>query len=505
MSALNFPTSGLYPGYQYTGDNGITYIYDGVKWIGHAPTLAPGTSSLVNGTNVVQLTGDGTLVLPIPSNANPGTGAIGFLGTWIKNTDQGGIYLSPQDANVWIQLPSSTDSPTTPLELTNRGLGGVTVDSGIGNTVIKNYNSATNLDNVWTFDSNGEFTLPTGGRLGFAGKGWTGLDGGNGQPVSLTSLYPSGMYSGCVTIAPGGGINISTYGDGTGQTGGWTFGNDGIFYGPIEGGLQVSGYIEASKGNGINLVAGQPSDIFTSVTAIGDSGTTSTILVNTSVNNDAYLIPVGATFSVDSNPANDLAVIDSSSFAPGEWALTVNGTFNLVAGNNYTVKYPSTNYNNVAVTTHGGSWSFGADGRTTFPSNNAQTFQIVPAVTTYLTTSTPAVVFASSSYSIETMKATIQVLDVTGIYAGGVSTYHSQICEMLIVRKRIYDANIDATSNSVEAMVYGVVHTSATPMATFDAQWNATTSNIEITATVDPAYAGVNVKVMATESVNLAP
>ena len=42
-------------------------------------------------------------------------------------------------------------------------------------------------------------------------------------------------------------------------------------------------------------------------------------------------------------------------------------------------------------------------------------------------------------------------------------------------------------------------------MATFDAQWNATTNNIEITATVDPAYTGVNVKVMATESVNLAP
>ena len=255
MSALNFPNTGLYAGYQYTGDNGVLYIYDGVKWVGHAPTLAPGTSSLVNGTNVVQLTGDGTLVLPIPSNANPGTGAIGFLGTWIKNTDQGGIYLSPQDANVWIQLPSSTDSPTTPLELTNRGLGGVTVDSGIGNTVIKNYNSATNLDNVWTFDSNGEFTLPTGGRLGFAGKGWTGLDGGNGQPVSLTSLYPSGMYSGCVTITPGNGINISTYGDGTGQTGSWSFNNNGTTQLP-------NGITQASTGT-VLCAAGADTVVYT--------------------------------------------------------------------------------------------------------------------------------------------------------------------------------------------------------------------------------------------------
>ena len=64
MPALNFPTTGLYEGYQYTGDNGVTYIYDGIKWVGHAPTLSPGTSALVNNGYVVQLDGSGNVILP---------------------------------------------------------------------------------------------------------------------------------------------------------------------------------------------------------------------------------------------------------------------------------------------------------------------------------------------------------------------------------------------------------------------------------------------------------
>ena len=64
MAILNFPTTGLTEGLEYTGDNGVVYIYDGEKWVGHSPTLAPGTSSLINGSNVVQVDGDGNLVIP---------------------------------------------------------------------------------------------------------------------------------------------------------------------------------------------------------------------------------------------------------------------------------------------------------------------------------------------------------------------------------------------------------------------------------------------------------
>ena len=91
------------------------------------------------------------------------------------------------------------------------------------NVVVSTNNNGYN----WTFSNIGELTLPNGGHLGPVGKGWTGLDGGNGQPVSLLSYYNSGMYSGCFTITPGNGATISTYGDGTGQTGQWTFDNTG--------------------------------------------------------------------------------------------------------------------------------------------------------------------------------------------------------------------------------------------------------------------------------------
>ena len=78
----------------------------------------------------------------------------------------------------------------------------------------------------WIFDSAGELTLPSGGRLGFAGKGWTGLDGGNGNAVSLTSFYANGFYAGCVTNNTDGNINLSTY-TGNGLQGNWTFDNTG--------------------------------------------------------------------------------------------------------------------------------------------------------------------------------------------------------------------------------------------------------------------------------------
>jgi len=62
MSQLNFPTDGLYEGYQYVGDNGVTYIWDGTKWIGHSSALPPGTSALVNNGHILQLASNGNLV-----------------------------------------------------------------------------------------------------------------------------------------------------------------------------------------------------------------------------------------------------------------------------------------------------------------------------------------------------------------------------------------------------------------------------------------------------------
>ena len=53
--ALNFPNTGLYVGLQYTGDNGVTYIFDGTKWVGHAVSQPAGTNSITNGGHTVQV------------------------------------------------------------------------------------------------------------------------------------------------------------------------------------------------------------------------------------------------------------------------------------------------------------------------------------------------------------------------------------------------------------------------------------------------------------------
>lgn len=66
MAILNFPDNPQTDD-QYTGDNGTTYIFDGVKWVGRAAGGAAGTNSLQNGSFTVQVDIEGDLVLPIGS------------------------------------------------------------------------------------------------------------------------------------------------------------------------------------------------------------------------------------------------------------------------------------------------------------------------------------------------------------------------------------------------------------------------------------------------------
>ena len=149
---------------------------------------------------------------------------------------------------------------------------------------------------------------------------------------------------------------------------------------------------------------------------------------------------------------------------------------------------------------------FDINGVLTFPGNSYGQFQILPAQNTYVIATNPTVIFTGTNGSlVETMKATIQV-QADGVESpAGVFTYHSQICEMLVVRQRVYDANVDATAYTVSAMVYGVTYTSANPLATFDARWNSIAGRVEITMARDMTYTGVTARVIATESVNLAP
>ena len=70
MAILNFPNTRqngdpLQSGDQYTGDNSVTYIFDGVKWVGHSVAQPAGTNSITNNGNTVQVDPSGNLVIPV--------------------------------------------------------------------------------------------------------------------------------------------------------------------------------------------------------------------------------------------------------------------------------------------------------------------------------------------------------------------------------------------------------------------------------------------------------
>ena len=129
MSKLNFPLSPT-NGQEYTGDNGITYVFDGVKWIGHSPNLPAGTSAIVNSGYVVQVDGSGDLVAPnytFPAN----TGTVGEVLSWpvsgttlVWTTATGGNSTG----NITFSNNTLTSSNNGPISFATQG-GAVNIDN----------------------------------------------------------------------------------------------------------------------------------------------------------------------------------------------------------------------------------------------------------------------------------------------------------------------------------------------------------------------------------------
>jgi hypothetical protein len=80
---------------------------------------------------------------------------------------------------------------------------------------------------------------------------------------------------------------------------------------------------------------------------------------------------------------------------------------------------------------------------------------------------------------------------VEGREDGGGVNWETQACEIIAVKG--YNNNI------VNISVYGVTSSGMAPLATFDGQWNAISSRIEITCTSVSVTYGVEVKVHAIE------
>lgn len=145
-------------------------------------------------------------------------------------------------------------------------------------------------------------------------------------------------------------------------------------------------------------------------------------------------------------------------------------------------------------------WDFGADGTLRLPVPNNLNFNS-PSIefggATSVSTNdygfgvpgpVAGVVYNATTLNLASMKL---LITIEGLEDGGDGFNHTQVCEMLVVRR------VGATSSAVDSVVYGVIHTSLAPLATLTTQ-QGVDGRVEILAqptNSTPIY----VKVHATE------
>jgi hypothetical protein len=151
----------------------------------------------------------------------------------------------------------------------------------------------------WTFDDTGNLTTPQGGYIGPAdvkGQG-TMLSGGTGNLTSVTSYYADapGIYSSCVTTNPDGTLDITTYGNGTGETGQWTFTGANLLLAPqnVSGNIGESAILAGTR----KIINGQYSGASYGYSAVLASGGTPTVAYTAT---NEYVQSVRLTFAVES-------------------------------------------------------------------------------------------------------------------------------------------------------------------------------------------------------------
>ena len=127
-------------------------------------------------------------------------------------------------------------------------------------------------------------------------------------------------------------------------------------------------------------------------------------------------------------------------------------------------------------------WEFGADGTLSYPKSALQRDTATVACPGNAST----VVYTASGTGIHTIRLLIQVEGTVGAAVD----WDTQACEMIIAKS--------FRANALAASVYGVIHTSVAPLATFTTNWNALTSRVEVLCTA-PSANTVNVRIFATE------
>jgi hypothetical protein len=153
-------------------------------------TFAEGEPVWTTDTHVLYV-GDGITPGGIEvSGGAANTGDIGFQGTWIRNTGTGDIYISPQDGNTGLYIPSDSNAAGgSAVELFNVDAAGkVRIDAG---------------SSYWQFNADGSITFPdsttqltayTGGGGGSSTSTYFNLTATNLLDVGKTLSFGTGTY-----------------------------------------------------------------------------------------------------------------------------------------------------------------------------------------------------------------------------------------------------------------------------------------------------------------------
>ena len=149
------------------------------NWLAADPVLALAEPGFETDTGKLKIGNGNDDWSTLPYVAD--TGNIGFEGDWIKNVDTGNIFISPQDGNTFLNLPSDTQAGTDPVRLGN-------VDSAGSVEIV-----AGRPQKTWTFDKSGTINTPlffpktfTALLLPVYGGGTDGPYGGNAWEIGVT-------------------------------------------------------------------------------------------------------------------------------------------------------------------------------------------------------------------------------------------------------------------------------------------------------------------------------
>lgn len=475
----------------FDGNTTFPYNYSDISLV-----INPGTTNLSSTvTNVISDGNNPTLYTITLGTTDPGPivvddidfnyNYINTIGLDIQGGEGGYFGMSTGDDDITIRsgrdinLIAADDiniEAGSTFDLTFRNLDDNSPGDGIA---IRTETTAGSY--IWTFRFDGSLELPEGLRLPFQDN--TGYQPGYGLNGPTLRLSNNSQNQVIVTGPAATENNPNSQriviqgqrGFGVWSTSTYTVGEGGDVY--IWGGTggesqNWTGGRTGGSGGDVKLRGGQGQDNDGGYVRI--EGGNTEIYNSTSTGYGGFVeITGGDVFGQAGDPSDpskggDVTITGGRAYS----ASTQSGVVQVITGG-------TTNPDVLGVNT----WEFGNDGTLRYPRNALQ--QATDTVECLGNTST--VVYTASGQYQHTIKLLIQV---EGFEAPETINWDTQACEMMVAKS----FRADATTSTV----YGIVHTSTAPLATFSAQWNALTNRIEVLCAT-PSANDVYVRTFATE------